>query len=200
MMVIYVLCRAFASNRSPSRFKRCCCLAYCIISGRIMTERSEEEESLISRHGNGKSTDNINVCPFVAGDCDFKKPFSSCGYTQGRDDELDWEQIDTSEKPSLDPWVPPGETLALINHWSISGGSCLIVACWQSFICTDDQGQGQASQWASSHGTDWKIYALNFIFFLLYQNGEKNGGFFHICYVNTQKNHGPDLDMLKVEK
>uniref|UniRef100_A0A8C1PAC9 Protein-tyrosine-phosphatase n=1 Tax=Cyprinus carpio TaxID=7962 RepID=A0A8C1PAC9_CYPCA len=39
------------------------------------------------------------------GDCDFKKPFSSCGYTQGRDDELDWEQIDTSEKPSLDPWV-----------------------------------------------------------------------------------------------
>uniref|UniRef100_A0A8C1P5J7 Uncharacterized protein n=1 Tax=Cyprinus carpio TaxID=7962 RepID=A0A8C1P5J7_CYPCA len=80
-----------------------------------MTERSEEEESLISRHGNGKGTDNINVCPFVAGDCDFKKPFSSCGYTQGRDDELDWEQIDTSEKPSLDPWVPPGETL---EHFS----------------------------------------------------------------------------------
>uniref|UniRef100_A0A9J8CTU5 protein-tyrosine-phosphatase n=1 Tax=Cyprinus carpio carpio TaxID=630221 RepID=A0A9J8CTU5_CYPCA len=80
-----------------------------------MTERSEEEESLISRHGNGKSTDNINVCPFVAGDCDFKKPFSSCGYTQGRDDELDWEQIDTSEKPSLDPWVPPGSAFMMVN-------------------------------------------------------------------------------------
>uniref|UniRef100_A0A8C2IJH8 protein-tyrosine-phosphatase n=1 Tax=Cyprinus carpio TaxID=7962 RepID=A0A8C2IJH8_CYPCA len=72
-------------------------------------------ESLISRHGNGKSTDNINVCPFVAGDCDFKKPFSSCGYTQGRDDELDWEQIDTSEKPSLDPWVPPGSAFMMVN-------------------------------------------------------------------------------------
>uniref|UniRef100_A0A9J7Z5R3 Receptor-type tyrosine-protein phosphatase kappa n=1 Tax=Cyprinus carpio carpio TaxID=630221 RepID=A0A9J7Z5R3_CYPCA len=60
-------------------------------------------------------TDNINVCPFVAGDCDFKKPFSSCGYTQGRDDELDWEQIDTSEKPSLDPWVPPGSAFMMVN-------------------------------------------------------------------------------------
>uniref|UniRef100_A0A8C2IG97 Receptor-type tyrosine-protein phosphatase kappa n=1 Tax=Cyprinus carpio TaxID=7962 RepID=A0A8C2IG97_CYPCA len=62
-----------------------------------------------------KVTDNINVCPFVAGDCDFKKPFSSCGYTQGRDDELDWEQIDTSEKPSLDPWVPPGSAFMMVN-------------------------------------------------------------------------------------
>ncbi|XP_042575132.1 receptor-type tyrosine-protein phosphatase mu-like [Cyprinus carpio] len=49
------------------------------------------------------------------GDCDFKKPFSSCGYTQGRDDELDWEQIDTSEKPSLDPWVPPGSAFMMVN-------------------------------------------------------------------------------------
>lgn len=72
--------------------------------------------SLISRHCNGKHADNINVCSFVAGDCDFEKPFSSCGYTQGRDDDLDWEQIDTSEKSSLDPWVPPGETIALIKY------------------------------------------------------------------------------------
>lgn len=72
--------------------------------------------SLISRHCNGKHADNINVFSFVAGDCDFEKPFSSCGYTQGRDDDLDWEQIDTSEKSSLDPWVPPGETIALIKY------------------------------------------------------------------------------------
>lgn len=147
--------------------------------------------------GNGKSADNINVCPFVAGDCDFEKPFSSCGYTQGRDDDLDWEQMDTSEKPSLDPWVPPGETVALINHWSISGGSCLIVAFWQSFICTEE---GQASQWAYSAGTDWKINILNFYFFLLFQIGVKIGGFSRICFVNTWKNQGHDLDMLKVEK
>uniref|UniRef100_A0A672PRT9 protein-tyrosine-phosphatase n=1 Tax=Sinocyclocheilus grahami TaxID=75366 RepID=A0A672PRT9_SINGR len=60
-------------------------------------------------------TDNINVCPFVSGDCDFEKPFSSCGYSQGRDDDLDWEQIDTSEKPSLDPWVPPGSAFMMVN-------------------------------------------------------------------------------------
>ncbi|KAF4117926.1 hypothetical protein G5714_002479 [Onychostoma macrolepis] len=49
------------------------------------------------------------------GDCDFEKPFSSCGYTQGRDDDLDWEQMDTSEKPSLDPWVPPGSAFMMVN-------------------------------------------------------------------------------------
>lgn len=52
---------------------------------------------------------NINVCSCVTGDCDFEKPFSSCGYTQGRDDDLDWEQFDTSEKASLDPWMPQGK-------------------------------------------------------------------------------------------
>ncbi|KAL1281160.1 hypothetical protein QQF64_015760, partial [Cirrhinus molitorella] len=56
------------------------------------------------------------------GDCDFEKPFSSCGYTQGRDDDLDWEQIDTSEKPSLDPWVPPGTAFMMVNSTSRFAG------------------------------------------------------------------------------
>uniref|UniRef100_A0A672PS12 protein-tyrosine-phosphatase n=1 Tax=Sinocyclocheilus grahami TaxID=75366 RepID=A0A672PS12_SINGR len=51
----------------------------------------------------------------IVRDCDFEKPFSSCGYSQGRDDDLDWEQIDTSEKPSLDPWVPPGSAFMMVN-------------------------------------------------------------------------------------
>uniref|UniRef100_A0A672PLI1 protein-tyrosine-phosphatase n=1 Tax=Sinocyclocheilus grahami TaxID=75366 RepID=A0A672PLI1_SINGR len=72
-------------------------------------------KQLVSCHSNGKRADNINVCPFVSGDCDFEKPFSSCGYSQGRDDDLDWEQIDTSEKPSLDPWVPPGSAFMMVN-------------------------------------------------------------------------------------
>ncbi|XP_026121820.1 receptor-type tyrosine-protein phosphatase mu-like, partial [Carassius auratus] len=92
-----------------------------------MTERSEEEESLISRHGNWKSADNINVFPFFAGDCDFKKPFSSCGYTQGRDDELDWEQMDTSERPSMDPWVPSGSAFMMVNSTArFSGQKALL--------------------------------------------------------------------------
>uniref|UniRef100_A0A673HC48 Receptor-type tyrosine-protein phosphatase kappa n=1 Tax=Sinocyclocheilus rhinocerous TaxID=307959 RepID=A0A673HC48_9TELE len=51
----------------------------------------------------------------IVRDCDFEKPFSSCGYSQGRDDDLDWEQIDSSEKPSLDPWVPPGSAFMMVN-------------------------------------------------------------------------------------
>lgn len=104
-----MLCRACGLNPSPSLFKRCCCLAYCITSGRIRTERTVIDASVHFQAE--KRADIINVCPFVAGDCDFEKPFSSCGYTQGRDDDLDWEQFDTSEKPSPDPWMPPGETL-----------------------------------------------------------------------------------------
>ncbi|XP_056599123.1 receptor-type tyrosine-protein phosphatase mu-like isoform X1 [Triplophysa dalaica] len=56
------------------------------------------------------------------GDCDFQKPFTSCGYTQGRDDDLDWEQFDTSEKPSLDPWMPPGAAFMMVNSTSRYAG------------------------------------------------------------------------------
>ncbi|XP_026061165.1 receptor-type tyrosine-protein phosphatase mu-like isoform X4 [Carassius auratus] len=61
------------------------------------------------------------------GDCDFKKPFSSCGYTQGRDDELDWEQMDTSERPSIDPWVPSGSAFMMVNSTArFSGQKALL--------------------------------------------------------------------------
>ncbi|TNN88440.1 Receptor-type tyrosine-protein phosphatase mu [Liparis tanakae] len=40
------------------------------------------------------------------GDCNFEKPLAAYGYSQGRDDDLDWEQINTREKPSSDPWMP----------------------------------------------------------------------------------------------
>ncbi|XP_016387974.1 receptor-type tyrosine-protein phosphatase mu-like, partial [Sinocyclocheilus rhinocerous] len=80
-------------------------------------------------HGTDTSRmDKLFACLFTAigvlvsaraqvfkGDCDFEKPFSSCGYTQGRDDDLNWEQIDTSEKSSLDPWVPPGSAFMMVN-------------------------------------------------------------------------------------
>ncbi|KAJ4936644.1 hypothetical protein JOQ06_001233 [Pogonophryne albipinna] len=40
------------------------------------------------------------------GDCNFEKPLAACGYSQGRDDDLDWEQANTREKLSSDPWLP----------------------------------------------------------------------------------------------
>ncbi|MEQ2299683.1 hypothetical protein AMECASPLE_017692 [Ameca splendens] len=43
------------------------------------------------------------------GDCNFEKPLAACGYSQGRDDDLDWEQVNSREKTSSDPWMPLGK-------------------------------------------------------------------------------------------
>ncbi|XP_067403713.1 receptor-type tyrosine-protein phosphatase mu isoform X2 [Emydura macquarii macquarii] len=51
--------------------------------------------------------------PF-AGDCSFDEPFSSCGYSQSDDDDLNWDQVNTLLKPSTDPWMPSGSFM-LVN-------------------------------------------------------------------------------------
>lgn len=56
-----------------------------------------------------KLYNHINVFLFVTGDCNFEKPLAACGYSQGRDDDLDWEQTNTREKAPSDPWMPSGE-------------------------------------------------------------------------------------------
>uniref|UniRef100_A0A8C7N8I2 Receptor-type tyrosine-protein phosphatase kappa n=2 Tax=Oncorhynchus kisutch TaxID=8019 RepID=A0A8C7N8I2_ONCKI len=43
---------------------------------------------------------------FTTCDCKFDKPFAACGYSQGREDDLDWEQANTRVKPTADPWMP----------------------------------------------------------------------------------------------
>lgn len=58
-----------------------------------------------------KLQSNINFFLFFAGDCDFERPLSACGYSQGRDDDLDWEQANTREKPSSDSWMPSGKSV-----------------------------------------------------------------------------------------
>ncbi|XP_051944214.1 receptor-type tyrosine-protein phosphatase mu-like isoform X5 [Hippocampus zosterae] len=49
------------------------------------------------------------------GDCNFAKPLAACGYSQGRDDDLDWEQVNTREKSSSDPWMPSGAAFMMVN-------------------------------------------------------------------------------------
>ncbi|KAF3698722.1 Receptor-type tyrosine-protein phosphatase mu [Channa argus] len=49
------------------------------------------------------------------GDCNFEKPLAACGYSQGREDDLDWEQANTREKPSSDPWIPSGSAFMMVN-------------------------------------------------------------------------------------
>ncbi|XP_042164113.1 receptor-type tyrosine-protein phosphatase mu-like isoform X2 [Oncorhynchus tshawytscha] len=49
------------------------------------------------------------------GDCKFDKPFAACGYTQGREDDLDWEQANTRVKPTADPWMPTDSAFIMVN-------------------------------------------------------------------------------------
>lgn len=45
-----------------------------------------------------------------SGDCNFERPYTACGYSQGKDDHFDWEQANTKERPSPNPWMPTGQS------------------------------------------------------------------------------------------
>ncbi|XP_027004874.1 receptor-type tyrosine-protein phosphatase mu-like isoform X6 [Tachysurus fulvidraco] len=49
------------------------------------------------------------------GDCNFERPYSECGYSQGKDDDFDWEQVNTKLRPSTDPWIPAGSAFMMVN-------------------------------------------------------------------------------------
>ncbi|KAL0966943.1 hypothetical protein UPYG_G00302550 [Umbra pygmaea] len=55
------------------------------------------------------------LCVLCTGDCNFEKPLAACGYTQGREDDLDWEQANTRDTPSADPWMPPDSAFVMVN-------------------------------------------------------------------------------------
>lgn len=47
---------------------------------------------------------------FSSGDCNFEGPYTACGYSQGKDDDFEWEQANTMERPSPNPWMPTGQS------------------------------------------------------------------------------------------
>ncbi|KAF4090043.1 hypothetical protein AMELA_G00045160 [Ameiurus melas] len=49
------------------------------------------------------------------GDCNFERPYSECGYSQGNDDDFDWEQVNTKLRPSADPWIPASSAFMMVN-------------------------------------------------------------------------------------
>ncbi|KAJ8374975.1 hypothetical protein SKAU_G00055550 [Synaphobranchus kaupii] len=49
------------------------------------------------------------------GDCNFEKSYATCGYSQGKHDDLEWEQANTKERPSPDPWMPTGSAFMMVN-------------------------------------------------------------------------------------
>ncbi|XP_053092405.1 protein tyrosine phosphatase receptor type Ma isoform X9 [Pangasianodon hypophthalmus] len=49
------------------------------------------------------------------GDCNFERPYSECGYSQGKDDDFDWEQVNTKLRPSTDPWILAGSAFMMVN-------------------------------------------------------------------------------------
>uniref|UniRef100_A0A8C7EFK9 protein-tyrosine-phosphatase n=1 Tax=Nothoprocta perdicaria TaxID=30464 RepID=A0A8C7EFK9_NOTPE len=46
--------------------------------------------------------------------CEWAEPFTSCGYSQSDDDDLNWDQVNTLIKPSTDQWMPSGSFM-LVN-------------------------------------------------------------------------------------
>uniref|UniRef100_A0A4W4E2C8 protein-tyrosine-phosphatase n=1 Tax=Electrophorus electricus TaxID=8005 RepID=A0A4W4E2C8_ELEEL len=50
-----------------------------------------------------------------AGDCNFERSYTECGYSQGKDDDFDWEQVNTKQKPSAEPWIPTGSAFMMVN-------------------------------------------------------------------------------------
>ncbi|XP_035384417.1 receptor-type tyrosine-protein phosphatase mu-like [Electrophorus electricus] len=63
------------------------------------------------------------------GDCSFEKPLSVCGYSQGREDDLEWEQVNTKEKPPTNPWTPPGAAFVMVNtSGRFSGQKALLLS------------------------------------------------------------------------
>uniref|UniRef100_A0A4W4GX10 protein-tyrosine-phosphatase n=1 Tax=Electrophorus electricus TaxID=8005 RepID=A0A4W4GX10_ELEEL len=62
-------------------------------------------------------------------DCSFEKPLSVCGYSQGREDDLEWEQVNTKEKPPTNPWTPPGAAFVMVNtSGRFSGQKALLLS------------------------------------------------------------------------
>ncbi|XP_056307109.1 protein tyrosine phosphatase receptor type Ma isoform X4 [Danio aesculapii] len=48
-------------------------------------------------------------------ECLLEKSYTDCGFSQGKDDDFDWEQINSRQKPSADPWVPTGSAFLMAN-------------------------------------------------------------------------------------
>ncbi|GAA6090934.1 receptor-type tyrosine-protein phosphatase mu-like isoform X1 [Tachysurus ichikawai] len=64
------------------------------------------------------------------GDCNFERPYSECGYSQGKDDDFDWEQVNTKLRPSTDPWIPAGQlNLAVTAHTTIAFSTVFVGLC-----------------------------------------------------------------------
>uniref|UniRef100_A0A8C1WZN7 Receptor-type tyrosine-protein phosphatase kappa n=1 Tax=Cyprinus carpio TaxID=7962 RepID=A0A8C1WZN7_CYPCA len=62
------------------------------------------------------------MCPLLsAEDCLLEKSYTDCGYSQGKDDDFDWEQINTKQKPSSEPWLPSGQFM-MVNTSGRSSG------------------------------------------------------------------------------
>ncbi|XP_060679815.1 receptor-type tyrosine-protein phosphatase mu-like isoform X4 [Hemiscyllium ocellatum] len=102
-----------------------------------------------------------------AGSCTFDEPFSDCGYTQGMEgSDLDWEQINTMVKPSLDPWIPTG-----------------------SFMMVNTSGQqlGQKAHLLLSKLKENDTHCIDFHYFLSAKDGANSG----LLNVYVKVNDGP---------
>ncbi|TRZ01855.1 hypothetical protein DNTS_017247, partial [Danionella cerebrum] len=53
-------------------------------------------------------------------ECLLDKSFTDCGFTQGKEDDFDWEQMDTRQKPPADPSLPSDSHSLSLNPASLA--------------------------------------------------------------------------------
>lgn len=77
---------------------------------------------------------NFYLCVCFTGCCTFDEPFSSCGYSQSDDDDLNWDQVNTLIKPSSDQWMPSGWSFILLFLFLFDISLCIYSAFLDSII------------------------------------------------------------------
>ncbi|RXM37046.1 Receptor-type tyrosine-protein phosphatase mu [Acipenser ruthenus] len=114
----------------------------------VLTKVSKEQHE-ITVNSTRKSNEHMD-----AGDCSFDESYTTCGYSQAKDDDLDWEQVNTKVKPSSDPWMPSGESAS--NQHIITKrikALCVILSC--RFFCFGlSVKRWEAESWAAEIGVD----------------------------------------------
>ncbi|XP_060631042.2 receptor-type tyrosine-protein phosphatase mu isoform X4 [Anolis sagrei] len=99
------------------------------------------------------------------GGCSFDEPFTSCGYSQSEDDDLNWDQVNTLLKPSSDPWMPTG-----------------------SFMLVNTSGRiGQRAHLLLPHLKENDTHCIDFNFYVSSKSGSSPG----VLNVYVKVNNGP---------
>ncbi|XP_029446886.1 receptor-type tyrosine-protein phosphatase mu isoform X9 [Rhinatrema bivittatum] len=99
-----------------------------------------------------------------SGSCSFDTSFSTCGYSQSEEDDLNWEQVNTLAKPPPDPGMSPGSFM-LVN--------------------TSGRFPGQRAHFLSPHLKENDTHCVDFKYFVSSRSGSNPGSLNIYVKVNS---------------